>query len=121
MRAAGSNPAALFLWEISSPALATICLTPFQFQTVDGNPVVQGRTNRTDSAFLYNPAGTTLTNQPRRVDLTRGVERLRCNCAQSIYHSLQVSLDKRLSQNFSAGVHYTWSAFIDTASEIFNP
>ncbi len=91
------------------------------FQTVDGNPVVQGRTNRTDPAFLYNPAGTTLTNQPRRVDLTRGVERLRCNCAQSIYHSLQVSLDKRLSKSFSAGVHYTWSAFIDTASEIFNP
>lgn len=91
------------------------------FQTVDGNPVVQERTNRTDPAFLYNPPGTTLTNQPRRVDLTRGVERLRCNCAQSIYHSLQVSLDKRLSRNFSAGVHYTWSSFIDTASEIFNP
>ena len=34
------------------------------FQTVDGNPVVQGRTNRTDPAFLYNPPGTTLTNQP---------------------------------------------------------
>jgi hypothetical protein len=91
------------------------------FQTVDGNPVVKERTNRNDPAFLYNPAGTTLTNQPRRVDLTRGVERLRCNCAQSIYHSLQVSVDKRLSRNFSAGVHYTWSSFIDTASEIFNP
>lgn len=91
------------------------------FQTVDGNPVVKERTNRNDPAFLYNPAGTTLTNQPRRVDLTRGVERLRCNCAQSIYHSLQVSVDKRLSQNFSAGVHYTWSSFIDNASEIFNP
>lgn len=91
------------------------------FQTVDGNPVVRERTSRTDPAFLYNPAGTTLTNQPRRLDLTRGVERLRCNCAQSIYHSMQVSLDKRLSKNFSAGVHYTWSSFIDNASEIFNP
>ncbi len=91
------------------------------FQTVDGNPVVKERTNRTDAAFLYNPAGTTLVNQPRRVDLTRGVERLRCNCAQSIYHSMQVSLDKRLSKNFSAGMHYTWSSFIDNASEIFNP
>jgi hypothetical protein len=90
------------------------------FQTVDGNPVVQQRTNRTDPAFLYNPTST-LTNQPRRVDLTRGVERLRCNCAQSIYHSMQVSLDKRLSRNFSAGLHYTWSTFIDNASEIFNP
>jgi hypothetical protein len=90
------------------------------FQTVDGNPVVEGRTSRTDPAFLYSPTAT-LLNQPRRVDLTRGVERLRCNCAQSIYHSLQVSLEKRLSQNFSAGLHYTWSAFIDTTSEIFNP
>ena len=53
--------------------------------------------------------------------MSRGGGRLRCNCAQSIYHSLQVSLEKRLSQNFSAGVHYTWSAYIDTASEIFNP
>jgi hypothetical protein len=34
---------------------------------------------------------------------------------------LQVSLEKRWSRGFSAGAHYTWSAFIDTASEIFNP
>jgi hypothetical protein len=34
---------------------------------------------------------------------------------------MQVSLDKRLSSNFSAGVYYTWSSFIDDASEIFNP
>src|SRR6185503_635136 len=39
----------------------------------------------------------------------------------SIYHSLQASTEKRLSRGFSAGVHYTWSSFIDTASEIFNP
>jgi hypothetical protein len=90
------------------------------FQTVDGNPVVPGRTSRTDPNFLFSPTPT-LTNLPLRIDNSRGVERLRCNCAQSIYHSLQVSLDKRLSKNFSAGVHYTWSAFIDTASEIFNP
>jgi hypothetical protein len=90
------------------------------FQTVDGNPVVQGRTDRTDPNFLFKPTPT-LPLSPIRVDNSRGVERLRCNCAQSIYHSLQVSLDKRLSKNFSAGVHYTWSAFIDTASEIFNP
>jgi len=46
---------------------------------------------------------------------------LRANAANSIYHSLQVSLDKRFSHGFSAGAHYTWSAFIDSASEIFNP
>jgi hypothetical protein len=71
------------------------------FQTIDGNP--------------------RLPNSTTRLDPTRGVIRLRANAAASIYHSMQVSVDKRLSRNFSAGVHYTWSAFIDDASEIFNP
>lgn len=71
------------------------------FQTIDGNQ--------------------TLPFSTQRVDPTRGTIRLRANAASSIYHSMQVSLDKRLSRNFSAGLHYTWSAFIDTASEIFNP
>jgi hypothetical protein len=90
------------------------------FQSVEGNPVVPERTSRTDPNFLFSPTPT-LKNLPMRVDNSRGVERLRCNCAQSIYHSMQVSLDKRLSKNVSAGVHYTWSTFIDTASEVFNP
>ena len=71
------------------------------FQTVDGNPTKPFSTDR--------------------IDPTRGTIRLRANSASSIYHSMQVSLDKRLSKNFSAGFHYTYSTFIDTASEIFNP
>jgi hypothetical protein len=90
------------------------------FQTVDGNPVVANRTSRTDPAFLFSPAPS-YQNVPRRVDLTRGIIRERSNSASSIYHSLQISLEKRLSQNFSMGTHYTWSSFIDDASEIFNP
>ncbi|MCA1607667.1 MAG: hypothetical protein LC775_19865 [Acidobacteria bacterium] len=34
---------------------------------------------------------------------------------------MQASFEKRLSRGFSGGVHYTWSSFIDQASEIFNP
>src|SRR5262249_28981509 len=34
-------------------------------------------------------------------------------------HSLQTSLEKRLSSNFSMAVHYTWGAFIDEASDAF--
>jgi len=34
---------------------------------------------------------------------------------------MQVSLDKRFSRGFSGGAHYTWSSFIDDASDIFNP
>ena len=55
-----------------------------------------------------------------RVDPTRGVIRLRANAADSIYHSLQTGLEKRLSGGLSAGAHYTWSKFIDEASDTFN-
>ena len=71
------------------------------FQTLDGNPRL--------------PFST------QRVDPTRGVIRLRANAAESWYHSLQTQLDKRFSRGLSASVHYTWSRFEDTASEIFNP
>jgi len=75
------------------------------FQTVDGNP------NRPNVGAVWGP----------RIDPTRDVVRERCNCARSIYHSLQTSLEKRLSRNFSMASHYTWSSFIDDTSEIFNP
>jgi hypothetical protein len=71
------------------------------FQTLDGNPRLPFSTQRQDP--------------------TRGVIRLRANTARSWYHSLQSQLDKRFSRGLSAGVHYTWSRFEDTASEIFNP
>ncbi|MDQ3711745.1 MAG: TonB-dependent receptor [Acidobacteriota bacterium] len=78
------------------------------FQTIDENP------------RSICPTGTTANPCPR-VDPTRGTIRLRGNEANSIYNALQVSLEKRLSRSFSAGVNYTYSSFIDTASETFNP
>lgn len=99
------------------------------FQTIDSNPraaclfgIGPGFCNTTG----FNP----FTNQPilgggvvvtPRTDPTLGVIRLRGNFAESDYNALQVSLTKRLSQNFSANVNYTYSSFIDTASETFNP
>jgi hypothetical protein len=101
------------------------------FQTVDGNPrglvctrggvqVVCNALNRRPDP---NNPGQTLPDPilAPRLDPARGVIRLRTNSAYSIYHALQVSYNKRLSRGFSAGLHYTWSSFIDTASEIFNP
>lgn len=85
------------------------------FQTLDGNPRRSNVTSASCVSFVTN------ANDSCRVDPTRGVIRLRANSASSIYHSMQTSIEKRLSKNFSAGVHYTWSSFIDTASEIFNP
>ncbi|MEJ5368975.1 MAG: TonB-dependent receptor [Bryobacteraceae bacterium] len=73
------------------------------FQTLDGNPTIPGSQGR------------------QRLFADQGVRRLRANAANSIYHSLQASLEKRLSNNFTMAAHYTWSSFIDLASEIFNP
>lgn len=73
------------------------------FQSIDGNPTIPG------------------SRGLQRVNPVFGVIRERCNCTSSIYHSLQASVEKRLSNSFSMGAHYTWSAFIDGASEIFNP
>jgi carboxypeptidase family protein len=70
------------------------------YQTLDGNP--------------RQPFSTT------RVDPTRGVIRLRANAAESWYDSLQVSAEQRVARGFSAGLHYTFSRYLDTASEIFN-
>ena len=72
------------------------------FQSVDGNPTIPG------------------TNGTQRVDNTRGVLRLRANTGSSTYHSLQTSIEKRYSKGYQFSAHYTWSAFIDDQSEIFN-
>ena len=67
-------------------------------ELTDGNPTVPG-------------------SGGRRVDPSRGRIGLHCNCGSSIYHSLQTSLEKRLSRNFSMAAHYTWSTFIDETSD----
>jgi hypothetical protein len=72
-------------------------------ETVDGNPTLPG------------------SGGHQRLDPARGVLILKCNCTSSIYHSLQASVEKRLSRNFSMAAHYTWSSFIDGASDILNP
>ena len=74
------------------------------FMSLDGNPTVPG--NNANGTIRVNPA--------------RGIIRERANASSSVYHSLQTSLEKRLSKNFSLGAHYTWSAFIDDQSEVFN-
>ena len=78
------------------------------FQTLDGNP------RRAELLPATGPNSA-------RVDPSSGVIRLRANEAESWYHSLQTGLDKRFSAGLSAGLHYTWSKYLDTASELFNP
>jgi hypothetical protein len=78
------------------------------FESVDANPTLAGCV----TATAANNFCRSIPNQ--------GPTRLRTNSGMSIYHSMQTSLEKRLSRGFSAGLHYTWSTFIDTQSEIFN-
>jgi outer membrane receptor protein involved in Fe transport len=91
-------------WALSAGWVATKGTA--LYETTDGNPTVPGAT----SAAAV-----------RRVDPNQGVRRVRANTGSSIYHSLQTSLEKRLSSGFTMGAHYTWSTFIDSSSEIFNP
>ncbi len=69
------------------------------FETIDGNPALPG------------------SRGLRRVDPTRGVITERCNCSSSVFHSLQTSLEKRLSKSFEMAAHYTGSSFIDSSSD----
>ncbi|HWN08878.1 MAG TPA: carboxypeptidase-like regulatory domain-containing protein [Pyrinomonadaceae bacterium] len=87
------------------------------FQTLDGNP----RRLNTLAPAVCTPTFTGPNPDSCRVNPRAAVVRLRANAASSIYHSLQASFEKRLSRGFSGGLHYTWSSFIDQASEVFNP
>ena len=82
------------------------------FQTVDGNPCRVG--------LICRPVSGN-SNFGNRVNPNLETIRLRTNSSSSTYDALQASFDKRLSNSFSAGFHYTYSTFIDDGSEIFNP
>jgi hypothetical protein len=69
-------------------------------QSVDGNPCL--------------PLPTCST----RVNPNLGIIGLTTNSASSTYNALQASLTKRLSRNFSAGLHYTWSTLIDDVTDV---
>src|SRR5215472_5903329 len=85
------------------------------FQTLDGNP----RTLCSPVPMASLPSNT-VTGCPR-VNPAQGVIRLRANAGSSTYHSLQVSYDRRFANGFTAGAHYTWSSFLDSNSDTFNP
>jgi len=91
------------------------------FQSLDGNPRLPTNNVRIAAAAPGSPNNPCRETIVSATNCTLGIIRLRANAAESDYHSMQMSLDKRLSRGFSAGLHYTWSSFIDTASEIFNP
>jgi hypothetical protein len=88
------------------------------FQTLEGNP----RTLCSEVPIRISnpPTGTVTVLGCPRVNPSAGAIRVYANTASSIYHSLQLSLERRFKSGLSAGAHYTWSSFIDTASDPFN-
>ena len=74
------------------------------YQTLDGNPR-QPYDGAERSARRSQRAASSDCAPTRRI---------RC------YHSLQTGIEKRLSGGLSASAHYTWSKFIDEASDTFN-
>ncbi len=89
------------------------------FQTLDGNPrtLCSAVPIRIDNPMT---GAFTVLGCPR-IDPSAGVITVRANAASSIYHSMQLSMERRFQSGLSAGAHYTWSSFIDTASDPFNP
>jgi hypothetical protein len=98
-------------------------------QTVDGNPRLPcpfgsglTGTNTCNNTGIDPYTGTAVpVVLAPRVDPTRGTIQVRANSASSTYDALQISFEKRLSGGFSGGLHYTWSTFIDTASDFVSP
>ena len=62
---------------------------------------------------VYSPGVTTATTDARRVYPGFSTIPLASSAGNSWYNSLQLSLEKRLSQNFTVTVNYTWSKNLD--------
>src|SRR5207253_206299 len=67
------------------------------------NPAIFGSTGRTvDARRLYAPNYTSMTDQ--------------ISVGNSTYHSMQLTLNKRLTRGLSVLANYTWSKMLDNGS-----
>ena len=71
------------------------------FQSYQKNPARPGA-GSVDSRRIYAPAFGPITTF--------------ASVAESTYHALQLSVNKRLTHGFTVLASYTWSRFVDTAS-----
>jgi hypothetical protein len=68
----------------------------------------QVNTNKEGNGFIINPDG--------RLNPNHGFIRVRENSGNSIYHSLQLSVQKEMSHGLQITGNYTWSHAIDSGS-----
>lgn len=67
----------------------------------------------------YGMRPTTTSGQTAfRVDPARGSILVGDACAQSTYHSRQLSVEKRFTRHFQFGGNYTWSSFMNESDDI---
>jgi hypothetical protein len=98
-----------------------------QFQSVNGNPALDGLIAEGFSSFI--PAGLapcTVVGAPGNVpnvgyaDCDHRRVTIRQNSAYNIYHALQTRFETRSLHGLTTGVTYTFSKNIDNSSEIFS-
>jgi Carboxypeptidase regulatory-like domain/TonB-dependent Receptor Plug Domain len=106
--------------DIRSPATDQISLE-FQRQLARDFLMKIGYIRTRGTGLLQNIDGNPCLPLPTctRVNPNLGIIGLTTNSASSTYDALQASLTKRLSRNFSAGLHYTWSTLIDDVTDVF--
>lgn len=67
----------------------------------------------------YGMKPTTIGGQAAvRVDPTRGSILIGDGYASSVYHSMQLTLEKRFTRNFQIEGNYTWSSFINDSDDV---
>jgi hypothetical protein len=106
--------------DIRSPAIDQISIETQRELTKDLVMKI-GYTRTRGTGLLQNVDGNPCLPLPTcstRVNPNLGIIVLTTNAASSTYDALQASLTKRLSRNFSAGLHYTWSTFIDDVTDV---
>jgi Carboxypeptidase regulatory-like domain/TonB-dependent Receptor Plug Domain/TonB dependent receptor len=88
----------------------------------DANPLVRPELRVTPAGFTGSTtctpgaAGCLISG---RLDNLQGPRTVRTNGGSSIYHSAQLSVTRRVKNNFTVTGSYTWSKLIDNASEVF--
>ena len=116
-----ANPRTVISSDIRSPATDQISVE-IQRELAKDLVVKTGYIRTRGTGLLQNVDGNPCLPLPTctRANPNLGMIGLITNAASSTYNALQVSVTKRLSHNVSAGLHYTWSSFVDDVTDI-NP
>jgi len=82
-----------------------------------GNKGTHLQTFRERNAAVFSPTATVANTQARRpLNPYFASMKEMADAGNSVYHGLQISVDKRLARNFSVLAFYTWSKSIDDES-----